>query len=188
LFIQGIFIILIIAVTAAFVLYLIRKISKPILSLNSAISEVARETLNVISQRKGKNHDDDELSVISNSFNYMVNSIKNIKKQDELIKEIERANKELRYKDQLKNEFINVAAHEMKTPLQPIIAIAELLRQGGMNIEKDKELLDIIYRSAKRLMRLAEEILDVTRIESGSLFLKKEKFNLKEMIRDFKRV
>ena len=187
LFIQGIFIILIIAVTAAFVLYLIRKISKPILSLNSAISEVARETLNVISQRKGKNHDDDELSVLSNSFDYMVNSIKNIKKQDELIKEIERANKELRYKDQLKNEFINVAAHEMKTPLQPIIAIAELLRQGGMNIEKDKELLDIIYRSAKRLMRLAEEILDVTRIESGSLFLKKEKFNLKEMITEILR-
>ena len=56
-----------------------------------------------------------------------------------------------------------------------------------MNIEKDKELLDIIFRNSKRLMQLAEEILDVTRIESGSFFLKKEKFNLKEMITEILR-
>ena len=100
LFIQGIFIILNIVVTAAFVLYLIRKISKPIISLNSALSEVARETLNLIGQSKDNhnNNDDDELSVLSNSFNYMVNSLKNINKQDELIKQILKANKELRYK------------------------------------------------------------------------------------------
>ena len=102
LFIQGIFIILNIAVTAAFVLYLSRKISKPIISLNSALSEVARETLNFIGQIKDNNNDDDELSVLSNSFNYMVNSLKNIKKKDELIKQILKANKELRYKEPIK--------------------------------------------------------------------------------------
>ena len=58
LFIQRIFIILNIAVTAAFVLYLIRKILKPILSLTSAISEVNRDTLNVIGQSKGNNNND----------------------------------------------------------------------------------------------------------------------------------
>jgi signal transduction histidine kinase len=114
-----------------------------------------------------------------------MNSIKNIKKQDELIKEL-KPNEELKYRDQLKNEFINVAAHEMKTPVQPIISLTEL-RQEGINIDKDKEFLDIIYRNSKRLMQLAEEILDVTRIESGSLFLKKEKFNLKEMITEILR-
>ena len=117
----------------------------------------------------------------------MMNSIKNIKKQDKLIKELEKANEELKYRDQLKNEFINVAAHEMRTPIQPIISLTELLRQEGINIDKDKEFLDIIYRNSKRLMQLAEEILDVTRIESGSLFLKKEKFNLKEMITEILR-
>jgi signal transduction histidine kinase len=84
----------------------------------------------------------------------MVNSIKNIKKQDELIKELKKANEELKYKDQLKNEFINVAAHEMKTPLQPIIALAELLRQGGINIEKDKAFLDIILEMQNDLSNL----------------------------------
>jgi nitrate/nitrite-specific signal transduction histidine kinase len=78
LFNQRIFIILDIAVIAAFVLYLTRKILKPILSLTSAISEVNRGTLNVIAQSKGSNNND-ELSVIGNSFNYMVNFIKNIK-------------------------------------------------------------------------------------------------------------
>jgi signal transduction histidine kinase len=120
----------------------------------------------------------------------MLNSIKNIKNQDKLINELKKANEELKYKDQLKNDFINVAAHEMKTPIQPIISVAELLRQEGMNqIEKvkEKELLDIIYRNAKRLMQLAEDVLDVTRIETGSFFLNKEKFNVKEMVTDILR-
>jgi nitrate/nitrite-specific signal transduction histidine kinase len=75
---QRIFIILDIAVIAAFVLYLTRKILKPILSLTSAISQVNRGTLNVIGKSKGSNNND-ELSVIGNSFNYMMNFIKNIK-------------------------------------------------------------------------------------------------------------
>ena len=180
---QRVFIILDIVVIAAFVLYLTRKILKPILSLTSAISEVNRDTLNVIAQNKGNNND--ELSLLGNSFNYMVNSIKNIKKQDELIKELKKANEELKYKDQLKNEFINVAAHEIKTPIQPIIALSELLQQEGINnIEKNKELLNIIFRNSKRLKQLTEDVLDVASIESGSFFLTKEKFNLKEMITD----
>jgi signal transduction histidine kinase len=113
----------------------------------------------------------------------MVNYIKNIKKQDKLIKELEKANKELKYKDQLKNDFINIAAHEMKTPIQPIIALADILQQEGItNIEKNKEYLDIIFRNSKRLKQITEEVLDVARIESGSFSLTKEKFNLKELI------
>jgi signal transduction histidine kinase len=187
LFIQRIFTILIIAVTTVFVLYLTRKILKPILSLTSTISQVNGETLNVIGQSKGNNNDD-ELSVLNNSFNNMVTSIKNIKKQDNLIKELEKTNEELKYKDQLKNEFINVAAHEIKTPIQPIVALSELLQQEGINsIEKNKEFLDIIFRNSKRLKQLTDDVLDIARIESGSFSLTKEKFNLKEMITDIMR-
>ena len=125
-------------------------------------------------------------AIISNSFNYMVNLIKNIKKQDKIIKELEKANEELKYKHQLKNEFINIAAHEIKTPIQPIIALAELLQQDGIihNKEKNKEYLDIIFRNSKRLKQLSDDVLDTARIESGSFSLTKEKFNLKEMITD----
>jgi signal transduction histidine kinase len=68
--------------------------------------------------------------------------------------------------------------------IQLILGLAELLRRQGINIDKDKEYLEIIFRNSKRLIQLAEEILDVTRIECGSFFLKDEKFNLKEMITD----
>ena len=83
----------------------------------------------------------------------MVNSIKNINKQDELIKELKKENEELKVHDKMQKEFINVAAHEIKTPIQPIIALSELLQQeeGNNNIEKNKQLLDIILRNSKRL-------------------------------------
>jgi signal transduction histidine kinase len=74
----------------------------------------------------------------------------------------------------------------MKTPIQPIIALAEVLQQeGGINnIEKNKQYLDIIFRNSKRLKQLTDDLLDVARIETGSFFLNKEKFRLREMITD----
>ena len=181
---QRVFIILDIIVIAAFVLYLTRKILKPLLFLTSAINEANRGTLNVIAQNEGRN-EEYELSDLSNYFNNMMNLIKNIKKEDKSIKALEKAIEELKYKDQLKNEFINIAAHEMKTPIQPIIALAEVIQQEGIhNIEKNREFLDIIFRNSRRLLQISEDVLDVARIESGSFSLNKEKININELITD----
>ena len=93
-FLYILFAILNIGVTAAFILYLVRKILKPILVLTSATSEVKSGNLNVVIKSKGNG---DELSVLTESFNSMVTSIKNyIKKQKELKKELEKANEELK--------------------------------------------------------------------------------------------
>jgi signal transduction histidine kinase len=178
-FLQILFAILNIGVTAIFVLYIIRKILKPIFDLTSATNQVKRGNLNVAVKNKGH----DELSLLTESFNSMITSIKNhIKKQNELKNELENANKELKYRDQLKDQFINVAAHELKNPIQPILGLCELLRHGETNIEKDEEILDVIIRNSKRLMKLAEDILSVAKIESGTLNINKEKFNFKEML------
>ena len=178
-FLQILFAILNIGVTAIFVLYIIRKILKPIFDLTSATNQVKRGNLNVAVKNKGH----DELSLLTESFNSMITSIKNhIKKQNELKNELENANKELKYRDQLKDQFINVAAHELKNPIQPILGLCELLRDGETNIEKDEEILDVIIRNSKRLMKLAEDILNVAKIESGTLNINKEKFNFKEML------
>ena len=194
LFIQQINTILLIVITIAFSFYISTKILKPINSLTSAISELNGETLNVIiSQiKETKNNNNNEFSVLSTSFNYMVNYIKNIKKQDIIIKELVKSNEELKYKDQIKNDFINIAAHEIKTPIQPIIALTEVLQQQGeggkiTNIEKNKVYLDIILRNSKRLKQITDDLLDVTRIESGSFSLTKTKFNLKELITEILR-
>ncbi|HEX2407729.1 MAG TPA: HAMP domain-containing sensor histidine kinase, partial [Nitrososphaeraceae archaeon] len=71
---------------------------------------------------------------------------------------------------------------ELKTPLQPILGLCELLRDRKTDIVKDEEILDVIIRNSKRLMKLAEDILNVARIESGSFFLKKERFDIGELI------
>lgn len=81
----------------------------------------------------------------------------------------------------MQQEFINVAAHELKTPIQPILTITELLR-SKINDSQQHGLLDVIIRNAKRLRKLSSEILDVTRIEGQSLELKKEQFNLNGVI------
>ncbi|MGA9153077.1 MAG: histidine kinase dimerization/phospho-acceptor domain-containing protein [Candidatus Nitrosopolaris sp.] len=78
-------------------------------------------------------------------------------------------------------EFINVAAHELRTPIQPVLSITRILH-SKINDTQHRELLEIVIRNAKRLNRLSEEILDVARLESKSLELKKELFDLNDII------
>jgi two-component system, OmpR family, sensor histidine kinase VicK len=89
---------------------------------------------------------------------------------------------QIKIHDKMQKEFINVAAHELKTPIQPILGLIELLRSRTENRE-ECELLDVVIRNAKRLRRLTENILDITKIESHSLKLDKEQFNLNDHIR-----
>ena len=179
-FLQILFAVLNIGVTTAFILYIIRKLLNPIFALTNATSQIKSGNLNVVVKSKVNG---DELSFLSESFNSMVTAIKNyIKKQNQLTKQLEKANEELKYRDQLKDEFIHVAAHELKTPIQPILGLCELLRDRKTDIVKDEEILDVIIRNSKRLMKLAEDILNVARIESGSFFLKKERFDIGELI------
>jgi len=93
------------------------------------------------------------------------------------------ANEQLRSQDKLQREFINTAAHELRTPIQPILGLSGVLR-STIKDKKQRELLDVISRNAKRLQRLAEDILDIARIESKSLKLDKTQFNLNEVIED----
>jgi signal transduction histidine kinase len=94
------------------------------------------------------------------------------------------ANEQLKLQEKMQKEFINVAAHELRTPIQPILGLSEILRSRLTKAPgwQGQDLLDIIIRNAKRLQRLAEDILDVTRIESQSLRLKKERFNLNQTV------
>jgi signal transduction histidine kinase len=134
-------------------------------------------------------------------------------------------NERLRERDRLQNEFINIAAHEMRTPIQPILGLSEIMREKILNIgkqlqreEKDEvvyeqlqnsssvptrsnstfrssslslsvekiiPMVEIINRNAKRLEKLTNNLLDVTRIENNnSLELRKERFTIDSVIRD----
>jgi signal transduction histidine kinase len=87
----------------------------------------------------------------------------------------------LKETDKTQKDFINIAAHELRTPIQPILGMTGLLQSKIKDIEH-RELLEVTIRNAKRLQRLTEDILDVTRIESHALVLKKELFDINNMI------
>ena len=133
-------------------------------------------------------------------------------------------NEQLRERDRMQNEFINIAAHEMRTPIQPILGLSEIMREKILNIaqhlkreekeevvyeqlqdssrvptrsnlsfrsslslsvEKIIPMVEIINRNAKRLEKLTNNLLDVTRMEnSNSLELRKEQFAIDSVIRD----
>ena len=94
----------------------------------------------------------------------------------------------LKEADMLQREFIHIAAHELRTPIQPILGMAEMIesnlqekRDGSSSPIKPEEI-KMIARNARRLQRLSEDILDIARIESNSLTLHKSLFNLKDVL------
>jgi len=155
---------------------------------------------------------------------------KEVKKRTKELQESNRllgvTNEQLRERDRMQNEFINIAAHEMRTPIQPILGLSEIMREKMLNIakqlqreEKDEvvyeqlqdsssvrtrsnsmfrspslslsmekiiPMVEIINRNAKRLEKLTNNLLDVTRIENSnnSLELNKELFAIDSVIRD----
>ena len=154
---------------------------------------------------KANTYDTIGLSTYSNSKSIVLSYVsifESLWRQTELYEQ-------LKIHDKMQKEFINVAAHELRTPIQPIIGLSGVLHsrkeerrreeakkgggeeegveieaRSGEEEEKDEELslLDIIIRNAKRLQRLTEDILDVSKIESQSLMLNKEKVNVNHMI------
>jgi signal transduction histidine kinase len=92
-------------------------------------------------------------------------------------------NLEAKKANQMQKEFMNVAAHELRTPIQPIVGLAHLLRFEKEYMKgKEQESLDVIIRNAERLQRLAENILDASRIESQRLTLRKVRFKLNDLL------
>ena len=176
------------------ILYFVKNVLKPISALTRATSEIKKGNLDVSIEQRHKGND--ELSLLGESFNSMVQSIKKyITKQNQLTLELKKLNEQLRQKDQLKDEFINIAAHELRSPIQPIIGLSEIVRShilrsksssttGAAKTGNDEQFLDTIVRNAKRLQALSENILDITKIESRTLKLNKEKFNINEKIRN----
>jgi two-component system, OmpR family, sensor histidine kinase VicK len=87
----------------------------------------------------------------------------------------------LKESEEVKDDFVHIAAHELRAPIQPILGLTEIVRSRIKN-SQEQQLLDTVLRNAKRLQRLTQDILDISRIESKSLDLKKESFNLNDMI------
>jgi signal transduction histidine kinase len=92
--------------------------------------------------------------------------------------------KKLKESEELQKDFIHIAAHELKNPIQPILGISSLLMKDIPDKESLINMVKIINRNAKKLIQLTSDILDVTKIETNNLNLQKELFNLNDLISD----
>lgn len=99
---------------------------------------------------------------------------------------LNQANEQLKIHDKMQTEFINIAAHELRTPVQPLLNISEQLEQdlaeGSDEIKVSRPEIEMLTRNAKRLAQLTSDVLEVARIDSNSLSLRKQKIDLKERI------
>jgi signal transduction histidine kinase len=191
-------------------LYLGRWIAKPLTKLRDAAREIAKGNFEAKTVERADGGAD-EIKEMASSFEamrkYIVSTNRDLEKLvesktkelQETNEQLARANRELETRDRIQKEFINIAAHELRTPIVPILNLSELLysnillypnvkgqqKEQGQEEQKQKEMLEIveiILRNANRLHQLTEDILDVTRIESHTLKLRKERFNLNDAI------
>ncbi|MFL6418095.1 MAG: ATP-binding protein [Nitrososphaeraceae archaeon] len=126
------------------------------------------------------------LATYSNSKSTVISYVsifESLWKQVELIEQVTKLIEKSKDEEKMHKEFINIAAHELRSPIQPIVGLAEILRsRKEIKVVKQEELLSIIIRNAKRLKELTENILDVTRIENQSLNLHKKLVDIDDLV------
>jgi len=119
---------------------------------------------------------DDDLALLRTSSEIIGSAIKRTLAEELISKQIG----ELKKLDKMKSEFLSVVSHELKAPLTPIQGYIDLLKSGeygGLNYEQNKAL-DICMESSKRLKSMIDNLVEITRLESGNVKLSTEKMNL----------
>ncbi|AFU59688.1 signal transduction histidine kinase, with HAMP linker, phosphoacceptor and ATP binding domain [Candidatus Nitrososphaera gargensis Ga9.2] len=155
---QNNFIIVAIAILSAAIIPVIifsKAYTQSLIKLKNAAAEIAKGNFDIAVEINSN----DEIGELSQQFDKMKNDLKD--------------------RERLKDEFINIAAHELRSPLQPIISYNELALKGLM--DKD-EALRIIDSESQRFIKLANDILDVTRIEGGALSYNMQRIKIIDII------
>lgn len=169
--------------------FIARSIHRPLIQLKNAAKEITEGNHDV--EIKVSNRD--EIGELATQFNIMRQCVKKtnanltqlvkmrtseLEKLNETLKGI---NDELVRKDKLKDEFISIASHELRTPVQPILGFVELAKEGRIT---QTEAFDVIAKNAIRLQHLANNILDASIIESGQIVYRITKVSINDVIRD----
>lgn len=194
-----------ILVGALAVVYMVRSIANPIHHLADATRAVAQGDLDQTVPIKRS----DEIGILADSFNHMIQQLKVSRekietwnreletkvaertselkeKHHELEKahnELENAYEELKTLDKAKDDFLSLVSHELRTPLSSILLYSEMLLDGLANTEEDRtEFLSTIVDNCKRLTRLINDVLDLSKIEAGRMSFNLEKLNMKSLV------
>ncbi len=135
------------------------KITRPLKELNIAARKIARGDF----KKRVRINKKDEIGELANSFNYMANSLENIEK--------------------MRRDFIANVSHELRTPMTSIRGFIDGIIDNTIPKELHKNYLEVVRDEIIRLSRLVNDLLDLTRMESGEIKLSLKDFNINEMIR-----
>lgn len=163
-------VIFLIAINTGLVGFLIsRSISKPIKELYNAARELEKGNYNIeLDIRTG-----DEIQKLGEAFKNAASALAKVERER---KEIEDA----------KTEFLSITSHELRTPITPIRAQLEMLKNGyfGELTEKQKESIEVIIRNTDRLDNIITDFLEVSRIEGARLRFNFVKTDLSDIVRE----
>jgi len=158
--------------------YYSKLITKPLLKMNSVTDQLAKLNFN----EKIDIQSDDEIGQLSKSINSLseklASTIENLQQANvKLMKDIEKE-KQL---EQIRKEFISGVSHELKTPLSIVQSYAEGLKDG-LNIEKNGYYADVILEEVDRMNGLVVDMLELSKLQSGTYTLKSEPFLIVDCI------
>ena len=194
-FVNSIIIVTISTIISAiiFALILSKSISFPLETLKTIVHNITQQQYNIPIKIPWQANLPYEIFDLFLQTDKMRKQIKSVNENlNSLVKkktnELQIANQELLLHDKLQKDFINVASHELRTPIMPILGLSEFLYEKVLNknLKQEilKESLQIIVRNSSRLHKLIESLLDVTRIESDKLRLNKERFDIYKLVND----
>jgi len=187
-----------IVIGAMAVICLVRSVAVPIYRLADATGAVARGDLD----QKVPIRRSDEIGILADSFNHMISQLKVSREKieawnreleakvterteelEEKHYELEKAYEELKTLDKAKDDFLSLVSHELRTPLSSILLYSEMLLDGIADFESSRtEFLSTIVDNCKRLTRLINDVLDLSKIEAGRMPFKPEKLDFKELV------
>ncbi len=187
--------ILLTGATIIFVLALVsylfgRSMAKPLAILDKATEKIGRGKF----EFKIDIGQNDEFGNLANSFNSMVSKVqqrdKSLQNQaDELMEknlELDIRNKQIEKTNSLKDEFLSTMSHELRTPLNSVITLSHILinyTDKNKKWTKDEdEYLEVIHRNGEKLLALVNDILDLSKIESGRMDVNISTFSVRTMI------
>jgi signal transduction histidine kinase len=159
----------------------------PSSSINAKIIVVDKQdslAMEIKDGTKDNLYDTVGLSTYSNSKSTIASYyaiFENICKQNQLYKQLKDAYQKVEDTNAMQREFINVAAHELRTPIQSVLGYTELLLEDEIDGRKRQELMAIAHNS-ERLQKLASDILDIARIESNTFLLNMRPLNLNSLL------
>lgn len=139
--------------------FIAQNITKPIKKIDDTVTEFSKGKFDLRVDCDTK----DELDSLSKNINNMATSIENLEK--------------------MRSSFVSNVSHELRTPMTSITGFVEGMLDGTIPEEKQEECLKIVLDESKRLSRLVNELLNISRLESGNFKIEKESFDICELVR-----